>query len=433
MLGTPRDPDPPTPPGARRLVWAIAYAVAHELSTTEAAAVLGEAARDVASWSAVEELLAAHRCEALGYHLLKEPEIRAACDPPAATLATLRGRYSAAFVHGAVEPTILARLLAALDGVGVRALPVKGLIVGAWLYPEPTLREHMDIDLLVSGADTAAVDAVLTELGYERASQPPLFPGEAAGTVDYGHPDGGPHVDLSFDPLRLFWRQEKAGDPFDGWWARRQEVGLGSGAVPTLGPEDQFVHLARHLQFHDFFRVNSFLDVLLLLRRHGDTIDWERIGVEARALGIAGGLYRTLELARRSYDVSAPPAAWRALRPNRAIRALHRTIWDDDLAAVRERPAVAGNPIVPRFLSLRGPHPLAGLALHAVGPNRGRTAKYLLQRIVPPPGWFRAAYGEGDGGQSYPALLRRHWGDVGRLRREVRERQEAAEGIGEVD
>src|ERR1035437_751071 len=43
--------------------------------------------------------------------------------------------------------------LQALDAAGVRAVLLKGLLLGDRLYPEPYLRPASDIDLLVSQAD----------------------------------------------------------------------------------------------------------------------------------------------------------------------------------------------------------------------------------------------------------------------------------------
>lgn len=403
----------------RRLLWAMAYAVAHDLAPSEAAALMGPAAAPITSWEGFGRLLRAHRCGTLAYHLLQQPEVRAACDPPEATIAALRVAYTTAFARVAMEPAILDRLLAALDDAEVPALAVKGLAVGAWLYPDPVLREHLDIDLLAPPSRAAAVEAVLTGFGYRRAYEPPLYPGERAATVDYGHPAGGLHIDVAYDPLRLFWTDPSGEDAlFERWWQRRQALPVGGYRLPTLGPEDQFMQLARHLQFHDYFRVNSFLDLLLLIRRQGERLDWELVGREAADAGIGGGLFRTLELAERLYGVAAP-AGRRALRPGFPVRALHRRIWGEELAAVRDRPAAAGNPMIPRFLSLRGPHPVAGLALHALDRHRARTLRYLVQRLLPPPAWLRQTYGGEDGGRRYPGLLRRHWRHLGRLRRQV--------------
>ena len=54
----------------------------------------------------------------------------------------------------------IARVTAALDARGVRALLVKGAALAYGLYPEPCLRPRVDTDILVLGDDRAATDLV---------------------------------------------------------------------------------------------------------------------------------------------------------------------------------------------------------------------------------------------------------------------------------
>ncbi len=404
----------------RALVRTLVWSVAHGFDPDAATTALAPAVASVRDWAKVADLLHAHRCESLAYHVLTGSEETAA-RLPAEFVAMLRRRYVSAFLRGSMEPALIERLLAFLADAGVPALAVKGIVVGAWLYPMANLRDHLDVDLVVSPRHAAVVEKTLAELGYDCAPQPIRYPGERISTIDYRHPSGGLHIDVSYDPLRLFWeapmRNGSTHDPFDRWWERRQRVLLAGKEIPTLGAEDQFIHLARHLQFHDYFRANSFLDLLLLLRRYGNSLDWEMIGTEANHHNLSAGLYRTLELARTDWGIEAPAVAWSTLRPGRTARVLHRRIWSDDLAAIRDRPPKAGNPIVPRFLTPRGPHPGAGLLLHLSGPHPGRTMRYMVQRAAPPRDWLRTTYGAN--GDRYPALLRAHWRHLADLRRHV--------------
>jgi hypothetical protein len=408
--------------GDRAFVWAVAHAAAHELPDRAAAPVLERAAAGVDSWSVVMDLLRVHRCETLAYRILTMPAVRAACEPPESIVRGLRKWYRQTFERLVFEPRVVAGLLSDLATAGVPALAIKGLVVGAWLYDDPVLREHDDIDLLVPEALVASAHSILTGLGYEPGYRPPLFPFESLGSADYRHPGRELHVDLSFDPWVLFWRNEAAyRELFDTWWARRQTIEISGYRLPTLGPEDQFVQLARHLQFHDYFRANMWVDLGRLLHRHGDRLDWDIVGRDARAFGIHGGLYRTLELLARGLAVPVPDAAADAMRPSWPVHRLHRSIWEDDLAGIRERLPNAGRPINPRFLTPGGPHPVAGLVLHALNPSRGRTLQYLVRRYVPPKDWLRSVYTD-TGRRSYPALLRHHWQQLAELRRRVRNR-----------
>jgi len=409
--------------GDRAFVQNLLRAFVSTTPATESAAALGDAARAISSWLAVERLLQVHRSTAIAYRLLSQPAVMKSCAVPPETLERLRALYVSTFTQVASEPKLFRLLLDDFRKNGVPILFIKGLVIGTWLYDDPVLREHDDVDLLIPMDRAADAHALLTDMGYAGAYRPPLYYGEAPATADYVRGPNELQVDLSFDPLRIFWPAETERDPFSGWLARQQTVSIAGCPIPTLGPEDQFVHLARHLQFHDFFRANWFVDMLLLLRRYGSQLDWPLIGDIAREYGLQGGLYRTLEMAELLYDAEIPPAAWRELRPNTVVRYLHRTIWPETIAVPHDGPRSGGSPIGPRFISPRGIHPFAGMILLGFDRNRARHAQYLFRRVLPPKSWLRTTYAaSGEDDRSYASLLLRHWRELRNLRRSVRRR-----------
>jgi hypothetical protein len=429
MTNPPPTPDKAVADAATTWLRVLIGAFVRDSTPAEAAAALRSATAAVASWEFVASLLRVHRCAGIAYHLLSLPEVRAACTPPAETMNWLRSAYQAAFVQTVLEPPIVRRHVDALAAAGVPALVIKGLAVGAWLYGDPALREHTDVDLLVPEAQADTVRAVLTGAGYQWMSGPydypnpfegpPLDPHESLGTMSFWHPKGDPPLDLSFDPLRRFWRPPaREREPFAGWWTRRQTVTVSGIEFSTLGPEDQFLQLGRHLQFHDYSRDGWFVDILLLLNRHGERLDWDLIGCEAQSHGIAAGLYRTLELADRVFGLRAPASAWHALRPDPIRRSVHRLIWPDDQVQSRTRRQDTSNPLSPRMLNPRGRRQALGLALLVLDRERRRNLTYLLRRALPPRSWLRQVYGDPTAGApSYLALLRIHRREVTRLRR----------------
>src|SRR5665648_405861 len=64
---------------------------------------------------------------------------------------------------------ITIRLTAALADAGIRALPLKGPLLGERIHGELGARVSADIDLLVAGEDLVAAIEVLSTLGYGRA------------------------------------------------------------------------------------------------------------------------------------------------------------------------------------------------------------------------------------------------------------------------
>jgi hypothetical protein len=400
---------------------ARAYALGENPRTTRE--TLGCLAQHGVNWPRVDMLLHVHRISSLTYAVVRQPPVLDSGIFPDEFIATKREWYGNSFARSVMEPAAISRLQAAFAGAGIPALSIKGYILGAWLYEDPAVREHDDIDFLVPQDMRDQADALLVGLGYVPGYRPPLYPGELPGMANYASPDGGLPIDLSFDPLQLFWQtvaQRRA--TFDGWWSRRLILPLGKHQTCIPGPEDQFLQLARHIQFHGYFRINWAVDLLVLLRRFGADLDWQLAAAEAARFGIVSGVNRTLEILESVYAFDRPDGAVSAFRTGPVTRTLHRRIWADELTVPQERPTRSqeGTPIAPRFLSPGGVRPVSGLALFALDQRRARYLRYLGQRIIPPRAWLRETYGHG----SYPHLVKHHWSELRALRRRVRSRRE---------
>jgi hypothetical protein len=71
--------------------------------------------------------------------------------------------------QGVDQQMLTIRLTAALEEAGIRALPLKGPLLGERIHGELGARVSADIDLLVANADLVAAVDVLSTLGYRRA------------------------------------------------------------------------------------------------------------------------------------------------------------------------------------------------------------------------------------------------------------------------
>jgi hypothetical protein len=390
--------------------FAMAIARTYGLAVSQGASIaeMSAIAREISSWSHVSHLLRFHRLNSVAYQLFGTPEFKAAGIVSDSFLDERRRAYQRSFAKAVLEPAVLHKTVSALTEAGSRAFLIKGLAVGTWLYGDTALREHADLDLLIPADQLDAADRVLTSLGFAVGYRPPLNPGEIPATIGYSDLAGVYAVDLSIDPLQVFWQSlPDRLESFDRWWSRRQMIAVGAREVPTLAAEDQLIHLARHLQFHGFFRLNWWVDLLVLLRVHGPNMDWSIVQAEANRHGIVGGLERTLSALESIFGASLPAPAHRAIRPGRMEQLLHRRIWPDELAVpdIRTGKGQEGTPIAPRFLSPAGVHPLAGLALFLLDRRRKDYVRFLVQRIVPPRSWLRESYGLNG---SYLNLIWRH-------------------------
>ena len=133
--------------------------------------------------------------------------------------------------RGVDQQLLTIRLTAALADAGIRALPLKGPLLGERIHDDPGARVSADIDLLVADADLVAAIDVLSTLGYMRAPR--------AGPPHMSRPDlheclrstvGLPEVELHW---RVHWYEKH----FSAAMLRRSLPGSDGCLFPTAPDE----------------------------------------------------------------------------------------------------------------------------------------------------------------------------------------------------
>jgi len=87
---------------------------------------------------------------------------------PPALLDELRSRAIQRAIWELGHQQVLSQTLAALAGIGVQPVMIKGTALAYSLYADPALRARGDTDLIIPGDVKERVHQVLTELGFER-------------------------------------------------------------------------------------------------------------------------------------------------------------------------------------------------------------------------------------------------------------------------
>ena len=144
--------------------------------------------------------------------------------------------------------------LAALNGAGLAAAPLKGPLLAARLYPPPLVRRSTDIDLLVTEHDLQPALAVLAKLEYRLT--------DARLTAHHLkhhhhvilHRPASPPLELHWAPLHAFGTRIHAADVL-------QQAG-------HLDPHAELVYLAAHAASHDFERPLWLYDLAAHVRAH---------------------------------------------------------------------------------------------------------------------------------------------------------------------
>lgn len=290
----------------------------------EAAALLRalptESMGPLAAWLAAHPLdenavrwLMMHRLAPFVFHRLRAAGLLAIVPSPAQAL--LRDAYYASASHNALLAAELSALLADLRRSGVEPIVLKGMALGATLYPAPGARPVSDLDLLVERGQMGAVREIFNGRGYR----------------DHGL---DPEDHLAFGSHLHAWREMAGGgrvavevhwnlvhDPgvarhidLVGLRGRAWPADLGGFSALVLDPADQLIHAAAHLLQHGHgWSLLWLLDLRLLAGRYAAGWDWRELVARAGEMHMAGVLRYWLELTERWFGLCLPAEAHSAL------------------------------------------------------------------------------------------------------------------------
>jgi len=131
-------------------------------------------------------------------------------DELAAPLAErLEPRLRAVRWQGVEQEMLAHSLIGTLAEHRIKAVPVKGAVLGRRLFDDPGLHEAGDIDLLLSATQLEPAAGLLREhFGYDAPHDPRREDGRPLLHYRLSHPDGLPLVELHW---RLHWYEDRSG------------------------------------------------------------------------------------------------------------------------------------------------------------------------------------------------------------------------------
>lgn len=188
----------------------------------------------------------------------------------------------------------LFRLLELFAAKGISVLVIKGPVLAAQAYADPSVRTYADLDLLVRQRDICRATELMIALGYEEAvSLAAIDAGKIPGQYLFSKPDSKLLVELHNDlTLRYFPRPL----PIEHFFARQIRVSLDIHEVPAPCVEDELMLICVHGAKHFWERLSWIADVAGLVSRQTN-IDWERAALTARTVQSEHLLYTGLRLA----------------------------------------------------------------------------------------------------------------------------------------
>ncbi len=218
----------------------------------------------------------------------------------------------------------------ALTAADIPFAPIKGALFRYLLYPEPSMRPGVDIDILVPPGKMREAEKALFAAGFGDTQGWPEDRRVSERTTyekAYVHPDmriSGCIVEIHdgysremrypVDYRDVWQRTMRIDDLAPGENAKGTAHPFGPEAR-TLSPEDILVHLFIHNAKHLFLSsLLSFIDIRLIVERF--RTDWDVVVERARStLSTAVG-YLTLKIAKEAFGADVPQEVLAALKPS---------------------------------------------------------------------------------------------------------------------
>jgi hypothetical protein len=223
------------------------------------------------------------------------------------------------------------RIAQSLQSGKIPVIALKGIVLAAAYYPEPSLRPMSDIDILIPPCDKEKADSIVRSLGYEGSMvlpehpdhRPTLFPGQEI-VLPVRHNRSTALVEVH---TQLECSAPSVPVPIEYFWKRAVEFRVAENVTAALCPEDFLFHLCSHLARQHLFEkgILPLLDVKCLIAAHDDW-NWDRIAQQAVDRRCVTPIYFALLMARQFAGAKVPDAFFAAVPAPADLSALQRVI-----------------------------------------------------------------------------------------------------------
>jgi hypothetical protein len=195
--------------------------------------------------------------------------------------------------------TQISKVLKIFNNENIPVIVLKGLVVREF-YPKPELRTMGDADVLVKKEDLNRIKKLLKDLGYIES-----------GTTDA-------HIVFEHEKhyaIELHWTLTDMsyfkGQPvFENQiWENTIKVKVGDSEALSLSFEDLAVHLCVHMAVHSVssgFGIRQLCDLVLLVEKKGDLIDWSRFLNKIKKCGIEKFTMSIFCVCRQLFNMNIP-------------------------------------------------------------------------------------------------------------------------------
>jgi hypothetical protein len=244
---------------------------------------------------------------------------------PGDTLQALKQQYMTIVQRNMLMTAELIRIMKLLQENGIEALAFKGPALAQLAYGDITLRQFVDLDVLIKKDDIYKVDTLLKNRGYQRVleltpSQEPIWINFAHDLGLY-HPDNGVHFEMHWSlmdedyPLQIDLAEI---------WKNPGKVTINQQTINTFSNEDLLIYLCIHGSKHLWERIEWIKDIDLLIQ--SQAIDWNKINNQMEGSGFETMFYLGLYLAGSLFETRFPAQITQYMDKHKKLKELAETL-----------------------------------------------------------------------------------------------------------
>ncbi|MEK7395647.1 MAG: nucleotidyltransferase family protein [Candidatus Poribacteria bacterium] len=255
-------------------------------------------------WIAINKKIYLHKIAPLVYYNLSQNNKLS--NIPVSIARDLRLDYFQCSLNNTRTYHELSKILKSADSNGIPIIVLKGAALAGLVYTSHALRPMNDMDLLIKPEDIRKANDMLIQLGWKCKIQNELLEilNQQGEDLEY--------VKNSMIDLHTTIRELPSVDP----WANSKAVNIASLNMQILGYEDFLMHISLHIYKHiqtaillggfGMTELTKFCDIILLIRKFQNEINWDYIVRISKLNQSASALYTILNIVNRDLGENIP-------------------------------------------------------------------------------------------------------------------------------
>jgi len=245
-------------------------------------------------------------CHQLSPIVISQVQQHAAARVPETIRLCFNERFRAHTIKNFELTKELLEIVSLLQNNAVDTLSFKGPVLSQQLYGDLSLREFLDLDILVAKGQAWDVIELLSEKGFEpqfvlTGRQFDRFQ-RASSQIGLYHPAKNVLVEVHWALLSSGYSFSPAAQVA---WESVQSVSMAGRSIKTFSPEKQLLFSCLHQAKHNWSRLGWLMDLAALIQQ-SPAMGWQQIQNRAGSFGTARMIRVSLRLVQLLFQVTLP-------------------------------------------------------------------------------------------------------------------------------